>query len=146
MPILTFDRLLPHDSNLKPTLVLSLTAEERQRSNHRFQTDTGEEVFLRLPRGTILNSGDRIQSNTGELMEIRAKSELVITVTAKETLLLLKAAYHLGNRHVPLEVSIDYLRLSPDIVLAKMLSHLGLDMKQETVPFYPESGAYSHGH
>jgi urease accessory protein len=146
MPILTFDRLLPHDSHLKPTLVLSLTAEERQRSNHRFQTDTGEEVFLRLPRGTMLNSGDRIQSNTGELLEIKAKLELVITVTAKEPLLLLKAAYHLGNRHVPLEVSIDYLRLSPDLVLAKMLSHLGLDMKQETVPFYPEAGAYSHSH
>jgi urease accessory protein len=146
MSLLTFDRLLPRDSNLKPTLILALTAEERQRSNYRFQTDTGEEVFLRLPRGTVLNSGDRLQSNNGELMEIKAKPEPVITVTTKEPLLLLKAAYHLGNRHIPLEVNINYLRLSPDLVLAKMLSHLGLDMKQETVPFYPESGAYSHSH
>jgi urease accessory protein len=144
--MLTFSQRLPHDPSLNPAHILSLTAEERQRSNHRFQTTTGEIIFLRLPRGTILDSGDCLQSETGELLQIQAKPELVITVTAKNSLLLLKATYHLGNRHVPLEISSDYLRLSPDIVLVKMLSHLGLDMKQEIVPFYPEVGAYKHNH
>jgi urease accessory protein len=144
--MLTFSQRLPYAPSPNPTRVLSLTAEERQRSNHRFQTTAGEVVFLRLPRGTVLCSGDRLESETGEVLQIQAKSEPVITVTAEDPLLLVKAAYHLGNRHVPLEVRVDLLRLSPDLVLAKMLARLGLNMKREIVPFYPETGAYSHSH
>jgi urease accessory protein len=144
--MLTITQRLPQDPDLIATLSLSLTAEERSRSNHRFQATTGAIVFLRLPRGTVLHHDDLLQSETGEIVRVQAKPEPVITVTAKNNLLLLKAAYHLGNRHIPLELTTDYLRLSPDLVLARMLSHLGLDMKQETVPFYPEVGAYTHIH
>ncbi|NMG60803.1 urease accessory protein UreE [Geitlerinema sp. P-1104] len=126
-------------------LYLSLTAQERQRSRHRFITDSGEVVFLRLPRGTILQDGDRLLDETQQQqVEIRAKPEPVLTVTATSPLLLLRAAYHLGNRHVPLEVTAEYLRLSPDPVLADLLQHLGLTVRLQTLPFQPETGAYGH--
>ena len=126
-------------------LYLSLSAQDRQRSRHRFNTDSGEVVFLRLPRGTILEDGDRLLDEAGEQqVAIRAKPEPVLTVTAGEPLHLLRAAYHLGNRHVPLEVTAEYLRLSPDPVLADLLQHLGLTVRLQTLPFQPETGAYGH--
>ena len=126
-------------------LYLSLSAQDRQRSRHRFNTDSGEVVFLRLPRGTILEDGDRLLDETQQQqVEIRAKPEPVLTVTATKPLHLLRAAYHLGNRHVPLEVTAEYLRLSPDPVLADMLQQLGLTVRLQTLPFQPETGAYHH--
>jgi urease accessory protein len=65
-------------------------------------------------------------------------------VTASNPLHLLRAAYHLGNRHVPLEVTAEYLRLSPDPVLADLLQQLGLTVRLQTLPFQPETGAYGH--
>ncbi|KPQ40641.1 MAG: urease accessory protein UreE [Phormidium sp. OSCR] len=126
-------------------LQLSLTAQDRQRSRHRFTCDSGEVVFLRLPRGTVLQDGDRLLDETQQQqVEIRAKPEPVLSVTATNPLLLLRAAYHLGNRHVPLEVTAEYLRLSPDPVLAEMLQQLGLNVRLQTLPFHPETGAYGH--
>lgn len=126
-------------------LRLSLTAQDRQRSRHRFTCDSGEVVFLRLPRGTVLQDGDRLLDETQQhQVEIRAKPEPVLTVTATKPLHLLRAAYHLGNRHVPLEVTAEYLRLSPDPVLADLLQHLGLTVRLQTLPFQPETGAYDH--
>jgi urease accessory protein len=79
-------------------------------------------------------------------MRIIAKPEPVLTVLA-EIPLLLRAAYHLGNRHVPVEITSTYLRLSPDAVLAAMLIQLGLEIKEEILPFQPELGAYgNHSH
>ena len=102
-------------------------------------------MFLRLPRGTILEDGDRLLDEVGQpQVEIHAKPEPVLTVTAREPLHLLRAAYHLGNRHVPLEVTAEYLRLSPDPVLADMLQQLGLTVRLQTFPFHPETGAYHH--
>jgi urease accessory protein len=128
-------------------LTLALTAEDRTRSRHRFTTTTGEAVYLKLPRGTVLRQGDRLGAEDhGVILTIEAKPEPVMTVRASSSLALLRAAYHLGNRHVPLEVAADYLRLSPDPVLAHMLDHLGVAVVTEIVPFQPESGAYRHDH
>ena len=69
-----------------------------------------------------------------------------MTATAHTSLDLLRAAYHLGNRHVPLEVAIDYLRLAPDSVLKAMLEQLGLNVIEAILPFRPEMGAYGHNH
>lgn len=126
---------------------LSLTAEERTRSRHKFTLADGKEIFLRLPRGTVLYDGDIIadESQTN-LIRIIAKPEPVLTVVANTPLLLLKAVYHLGNRHVPVEITSDYLRFSPDSVLETMLLKLGLEIKEEVVPFQPELGAYGHYH
>lgn len=144
--MLTFTQRL----NLLETTVsfsLSLTAEERTRTRHRFETPDGKELFLRLPRGTVLQEGDLLQSEDGAtVIKIAAKPEPVLTVTAQTPVDLLRASYHLGNRHVALEVALDYLRLSPDSVLQAMLEQLGVEVREETVPFQPETGAYGHSH
>jgi urease accessory protein len=128
-------------------LILALTAEERTRSRHRFETDDGQAVFLQLPRGTVLQDRDVLRSDDGILVQVVAKPEPVLTVTANFPLQLLQAAYHLGNRHVPLEITANYLRLAPDPVLQDLLQHRGLSVRAEICPFQPESGAYSnHAH
>lgn len=141
-----FIRRIPNPEPSAPSYVLSLTAEERTRSRFQFQADTGQLVNLNLPRGTTLRDGDCLESETGELAKISAKPEPVLTVTAKTSLDLLQAAYHLGNRHVSLEITETYLRLSPDPVLQHLLEYRGLQVVQEIVPFHPEVGAYGHHH
>jgi urease accessory protein len=121
---------------------ISLTAEERTRSRYRVETPEGQVFLLRLSRGTILHDGDLLQAETGEIIEVLAKPEPVLTIRAKIALDLLRAAYHLGNRHVPLEITPTYLRLSPDLVLKDMLNKLGVEIEAEVAPFHPEMGAY----
>ena len=144
--ILTLTYRLPPDSIADVSLTLSLTAEERGRSRHRFTANTGQPVYLNLPRGMVLRGGDLLQSDQAPTVLVRvvAKPEPVITARAETTLELLRAAYHLGNRHVSLEITPDYLRLSPDSVLETMLLQLGLTLKSEIAPFEPEAGAYGH--
>lgn len=143
---LTFIKRIPAPDTPLPHFVLSLTAEERTRSRHLFQADSGETIALNLPRGTTLRDGDWLESSEGKQIVIRAKSEPVMTVTANTALNLLQAAYHLGNRHVALQITDAYLRLSPDSVLKDLLEHRGLTVVDETAPFQPESGAYGHTH
>ncbi len=145
--MLTFSQRQPPHTDALVTITLSLNAEERTRSRHKFILADGKEVFLRLSRGTVLNDGDILTNETQSIyMRIIAKPEPVLTAYA-EIPLLLRAAYHLGNRHVPVEITSTYLRLSPDAVLAAMLTQLGLEIKEEIVPFKPELGAYgNHSH
>jgi urease accessory protein len=135
-----------HSTQASAHLTLPLTAEERARSRHRFETAEGQPVFLHLPRGTVLQDGDWLQSEDGITVRVVAKPEPVLTVTAKSPLALLQAAYHLGNRHVPLEITATYLRLTPDPVLQHLLEHRGLQVTAEIRPFQPETGAYGHSH
>lgn len=137
---------------------LLLTAEERVRSRHYFESVEGAPCSLQLPRGTVLQDGDMLLATSGERVRVVAKPEPVVTVTAHRPLALLRAAYHLGNRHVPLEVTETYLRFSPDSVLQDMVEKMGLQVRLEEQPFQPEMGAYegsgdkgqelghSHGH
>jgi len=136
---------LPANTSEKVSFILALTAEDRVRSRHHFESDN-QSFSLQLPRGTVLYHHDVLKAESGELVQIIAKPEPVITVTAKTPLDLLRAAYHVGNRHVPLEVTETYLRLSPDPVLQAMLEQLGLQMTEEILPFHPETGAYRHSH
>jgi len=152
--LLNLTQRLPADAvepdALPVSKTLTLTAEERARSRHTFTADDGSLVCLQLPRGTVLRDGDVLSSAAGERVRVRAKAEPVYTVTAKTPHKLLRAAYHLGNRHVSLEIAPDYLRLIPDSVLKDMLLAMGLEVREETHPFHPETGAYaqehSHGH
>jgi urease accessory protein len=145
--MLTLTERKPPNSDTKVAFTLALTAEERTRSRHRFEIEDGKVVFLRLPRGTVLRDGDILQDEINEtLVRITAKPELVLTVFAQTPLLLLRAAYHLGNRHVPVEITPSYFRLSPDAVLRAMLEQLGLEIREEIVPFQPELGAYGQHH
>ncbi|MBE9229548.1 urease accessory protein UreE [Phormidium sp. LEGE 05292] len=142
--MLTLTQRLPANPNAIVSHTLSLTAEERTRSNYRFQTEAGQVLLLRLPRGMVLRDRDLLQSENGILVRVIAKPEPVLTVTAKNPLELLRAAYHLGNRHIALEITPTYLRLSADSVLQAMLEHLGLEVTAEIMPFEPEMGAYGH--
>jgi urease accessory protein len=145
--MLTFTQRLSAAVEAAVSFTLSLTAEERTRTRHRFETPDGQDLYLRLPRGTVLHDGDLLQSEHRDvIIRIVAKPEPVLTVTSQIPINLLRASYHLGNRHVPLEVAPDYLRLSPDPVLQAMLEQLGVEVKEEVVPFQPEVGAYAHSH
>jgi urease accessory protein len=148
-PVVTpvFNQRLAFPPDIAPHFTLALTAEERTRSRLHASTEEGQQVYLQLPRGLTLRDGDWLQAETGELAQIHAKPEPVLTVTAQFPLSLLQAAYHLGNRHVPLEITSGHLRLSPDPVLQDLLRHRGLHVVEEMAPFQPEVGAYgSEGH
>ena len=146
--MLTLTQRLPADPNVMLPHRLALSAEERTRSRHRFVTEKGEEVQLVLPRGTVLRDGDLLADAEGRaLVRVSARPEPVLTARVADAFTLLRAAYHLGNRHVALELGRDYLRIGPDPVLADMLNQLGLTTVSETVPFQPEPGAYGrHSH
>lgn len=145
--MLTFTQRLSAAVDVPISFTLSLTAEERTRTRHRFETPDGQSLYLRLPRGSVLYDRDLLQADISDVVvRIVAKPEPVLTVTSQMTVDLLRASYHLGNRHVPLEVTPNYLRLSPDPVLRAMLEQLGVEVKEEVVPFQPEVGAYGHGH
>ncbi|WP_299487589.1 urease accessory protein UreE [Acaryochloris sp. IP29b_bin.137] len=144
---LIFTQRLPRAQEQEADLTLALTAEERTRSRHKFQIPEGQTVFLRLARGTVLYDGDLLRSESDTVLRIVAKPEPVFTVQAPTPLDLLRGAYHLGNRHVPLEITPTCLRLAPDSVLQNMLEQLGMDVTEELHPFQPEAGAYGQqGH
>jgi urease accessory protein len=142
MPVLLTTQIDQHQRAIA-TDQLSLTAEERSRSRHPHITTGGIEVYLQLKRGTNLRQGDRLQDPDQSLVvEIIAKSEQVMVVTATHPLDLLQAAYHLGNRHVPLEITNDHLYLLPDPVLRDLLQQRGLQVVDTDRPFQPQAGAY----
>lgn len=143
-PMLLVARRHDHNDALP---AIALDAEARRQTRRRLDLSTEESIFLQLPRGTVLQPGDSLLDDQGQARyRITAAAEPVYTVTAADELTLLRAAYHLGNRHVPLEVRRTYLRLSPDPVLRQMLEGLGLTVVEEEAPLLPEDGAYAGGH
>ncbi|WP_206951427.1 urease accessory protein UreE [Trinickia acidisoli] len=127
-----------------PTLTLAYDA--RCKSRLAATLDTGEEVALVMPRGTILAGGDVLVADDGALVRVVAAPEAVLVVRAPDALTRTRAAYHLGNRHTPVEIGVDYLKLEADPVLETMLKRLGAQVARETLPFHPEAGAYGGGH
>lgn len=128
-----------------PDWQLPLTAEERQRSRYRFDKGDLPTIFLQLPRGTVLTANDYLQADSGEILQILAAPEPLFHVSSDNPLTLLRTAYHLGNRHVALEIHEQYLRLAPDPVLATLLTTLDVTVETITAPFFPERGAF-HAH
>lgn len=127
---------------------LVLPFELRQRSRLLATLEDGEEIGLTLPRGTVLRGGDRLQASDGRIVEVVAAPEEVSVVRTSEPRQLARAAYHLGNRHVALQVTEDSIRYLHDHVLDDMVRGLGLTVENQLLPFEPEAGAYSgaHGH
>lgn len=125
---------------------LVLPFELRQKSRLRTRLASGEELGLFLERGTILRGGDYLQGNDGRVIRVLAAAEKVLKVTCASPRELTRAAYHLGNRHVPVEVGDGWLKLGADHVLAEMLLGLGATVSEEISPFEPEAGAYGGGH
>lgn len=133
------------------TLTLTLPFEQRQRSRLRVTLGSGEEAGLFLPRGTVLRGGDLLALEDGRVVEVLAAAERVSTVRTSDLRKLAQAAYHLGNRHVPLEVGDGYVRYLHDHVLDDLVRGLGLAVTAESAAFEPEHGAYgaaghAHGH
>ena len=134
------------DSGAETTGNLELCYDIRNRSRAKATTDNGDEVAWFLPRGTVLNQGDRLKGAGGEVFEVHAAPEMVSCVTASDSLLLTRAAYHLGNRHVKLEVGQTTLKYQHDHVLDDMVRGLGLAVDVREESFVPEEGAYHDGH
>ena len=134
------------NENLPARAMLTLPFDLRQKSRLRARLDSGEDVGLFLPRGTVLRHGDRLRATDGRVIEVRAAPETVSTARATDPLLLARAAYHLGNRHVALQLGPGWLRYLHDHVLDGMVRELGLTVIGERAPFEPEAGAYGGGH
>jgi urease accessory protein len=129
-----------------PTERLELPFETRTKSRLRARLASGEEVGLFLPRGTILRGGDRLLAKDGRVVEVVAAPEELLEVRCRDLRELARAAYHLGNRHVAVEVGPEWLRLQADHVLEGMLVGLGCQVQPVTAAFEPEAGAYAPGH
>ncbi|NWG31845.1 MAG: urease accessory protein UreE [Rhodocyclaceae bacterium] len=130
---------------------LVLTFEARCKSRLRTRLLSGEEVGLFMERGTVLRGGDKLVANDGIVIEVVAAPEMLMEVQTDDPLLLAKAAYHLGNRHVAVQLLPGRLRFAADHVLGEMVRGLGLPVAEIEAPFEPESGAYGshvhpHGH
>ncbi|AMW77803.1 urease accessory protein UreE [Acinetobacter sp. TGL-Y2] len=126
---------------------VELSFDTRQKSRFRATLKTGTDIGADLPRTGILRSGSYIATEHGEILRVDAKAERLMQVTAPTEFDLLKAAYHLGNRHVPLMLTPAALYFEPDHVLAEMVMGLGLNVSEVDHPFEPESGAYAqHTH
>lgn len=126
---------------------LTLSLELRSRSRLKVVLDDGTEAGLFLPRGTLLRGGDLVAADDGTVVEIRAAPEAVSTAACDDPHLLARASYHLGNRHVPLQIAPRFLRYQHDHVLDDMARGLGLVVVFEHAPFEPEPGAYGdYGH
>ncbi len=156
--MLTINKLIPGGRGLAAALIrraahLDLTWDVRQRSRFDAVDSSGRELGVFLPRGSVVRGGDVLITEDGSLVVVRAAAQPVLLVRACPAhgtpLDLMRATYHLANRHVALEVAADHLKLEPDHVLADMLRQQHLIVTEGSEPFEPEGGAYAstgHGH
>ena len=151
-------KLIPHGQGLAPVLLkrattVALDWDVRQKSRFAATDSAGRELGIFLPRGTLVRGGDVLVAEDGSMIKVIAAAQPVLEVricSAHGTPFdLLRAAYHLGNRHVQLELQPDHLKLEPDHVLAGMLRQMHLIVTETQAAFEPEGGAYAaggHGH
>lgn len=156
--MLTINKHIPQGRGLAQVLLkraptLSLDWDVRQKSRFDATDSQGRHLGIFLPRGTAVRGGDVLVAEDGSLVRVEAAPQPVLVVrTCAEhgtPFDLLRAAYHLGNRHVQLELRPDHLKLEPDHVLADMLRQMHLIVTEEQAAFEPEGGAYQaggHGH
>jgi urease accessory protein len=151
----TVNKLLPQGHGLSPVLLKRAAAvvldwDTRQKSRFDTEDSQGRHLGVFLPRGTVVRGGDVLVTEDGSLVKVIATPQPVMVVRhcGKDGSPhdLLRAAYHLGNRHVQLELQADALLLEPDHVLAAMLRQMHLVVTDELAPFEPEAGAYAESH
>jgi urease accessory protein len=157
--MLTASKLMPQGQGLAPVLLkraatIELDWDVRQKSRFDATDSQGRQLGVFLPRGTLVRGGDVLVAEDGSLVRVLAAPQAVLVIThctAHGTPFdLVRAAYHLGNRHVPIELKPDHLKIEPDHVLADMLRAMHLIVREELLAFEPEGGAYgaqaqSHG-
>ena len=133
---------------------ITLDWDVRQKSRFDATDSTGRSLGIFLPRGSVLRGGDVLVAEDGSLILVKAAPQAVLRITACDqhgsAFDLTRAAYHLGNRHVPIELQPDHLKIEPDHVLAEMLRAMHMTVVSVEEAFEPESGAYGnhggHGH
>ncbi len=147
MAHLTISKLAEAGSTHQATLTLPF--ELRQKTRFKSKLDDGREVGLLLQRGRTLQSGDLLKAEDETVVQVRAADETVTQVQADTSLLIARLCFHLGNRHVPLQISETWLRYQRDHVLDQLVESLGGRISHISAPFEPETGAYqpvSHQH
>ncbi|HSD38249.1 MAG TPA: urease accessory protein UreE [Rhodocyclaceae bacterium] len=146
--MLLIEFLYTGDASATEQLILDFDA--RTKSRLRTQLASGEEVGMFLPRGTILRGGDKLQGADGRVISVVSAPEELLEARCGSARDLTRAAYHLGNRHVAVEVGFDergdWIRIQTDHVLETMLVGLGGEVRKLSAPFEPEAGAYAPGH
>ena len=126
-------------------LKLTLSSDERRILRGKRLTDCDQEIILQLPRKGKLNDGDILSTNESNLyLEIIAKKENLIEISSNSKIELIKTAYHLGNRHVEVEIEKDSLLTKSDYVIKNMLNNFNVDVLNTQKKFSPETGAHSH--
>ncbi|MDP1741563.1 MAG: urease accessory protein UreE [Polaromonas sp.] len=156
--MLQVSKITPQGAGLAPVLLkraatIELDWDIRQKSRFEATDSLGRQLGIFLPRGTLVRGGDVLVAEDGSLVKVIAAPQTVLRITACTShgspFDLTRAAYHLGNRHVPIELKPDHLKIEPDHVLAEMLRSMHLIVNQVDEAFEPEGGAYGaggHGH
>ena len=148
-------KLLPQGHGLAPVLLkrastVELDWDVRQKSRFAATDSAGRELGIFLPRGTLVRGGDVLVAEDGSMVRVIAAPQPVLVITHCKNhgtpFDLTRAAYHLGNRHVPIELQPDHLKIEPDHVLADMLRAMHLIVTEQNLAFEPEGGAYAAGH
>ena len=130
------------DSSLTEDVTLTLPYSIRQKYRFKASLDNGVEVGVMLPREGVLRGGDCLRSDDGTIVRIFAEYERLSIVESDSSFKLMRACYHLGNRHVALQIGDGWIRYQYDHVLDGMIGQLELSVRHELLPFEPESGAY----
>ena len=158
--MISISKIIPQGAGLAPVLVKRASTVEldwdiRQKSRFDCTDSLGRPLGVFLPRGTLVRGGDVMLAEDGSMVRVIAAAQAVLRITActahGSPFDLTRAAYHLGNRHVPIELKPDQLKIEPDHVLADMLRAMHLTVNRVEEAFEPEGGAYSagghaHGH
>jgi urease accessory protein len=154
MTMLQVSKCIPQGQGLAPVLIKRATTVEldwdvRQKSRFDATDSTGRQIGVFLPRGTVVRGGDVLVAEDGSLIVAQAAPQAVLKITHCShhgtPFDLIRAAYHLGNRHVPIELKPDHLKIEPDHVLADMLRAMHLIVNAVDEAFEPENGAYATG-
>jgi urease accessory protein len=152
--MLQVSKLIPQGAGLAAALfkhahTVELDWDVRQKSRFKATDSAGRELGIFLPRGTVARGGDVLVAHDGSLIKVWAAPQAVLKITAcpqhGTPFDLIRAAYHLGNRHVPIELKPDHLKIEPDHVLMEMLRAMHLTVSEVNEPFEPENGAYATG-
>ncbi len=152
--MLTINKLLPQGHGLAPVLLkraasVELDWDVRQKSRFEATDSSARQIGVFLPRGTAVRGGDVLVAEDGSLIKVIAAKQPVLRITHctehGTPFDLIRAAYHLGNRHVPIELKPDHLKIEPDHVLADLLRSMHLIVASVEEAFEPENGAYAPG-
>ena len=124
---------------------LTLSSDERRTLRGKRVSDCNQEIILQLPRNGKLKDGDILSTNNSNFyVEIIAKTEDLIEISSNSKIEIIKTAYHLGNRHVELEINKDSILTKKDYVIENMLKNFNVEVKNTIKKFSPETGAHNH--